>query len=72
MLDYDDNVTIKIIKVKDKITNEFSHWESEVEFSGNGYGSMCTGPTFYGVLDEAIDYMREVAQYWMSDDSNVR
>lgn len=72
MLDYDDTVTIKIIKVKDKITNEFSHWESEVEFSDNSYGSMCTGPTFYGVLDEAIDYMREVSQYWMSDDSNVR
>ena len=71
MLDYSDNVNIKIIKVRDEVGN-FTHWESEVNFSDNSYGMGCTAPTFYSVVDEALDYMRDVAQYWMSSDANNR
>ena len=69
MLEYSDYVTIKIIKVKDEL-GQFSHWESETKFSDNMYGAEITGPTFYGVIDEALDYIKDVAQYWTSDDAN--
>lgn len=71
MLTYDDNVKIKIIKVKDEFGN-FSHWEYEVEFSNNWYKAGGTGPTFYGSIDEALDYIMEVAQYWSSSDANKK
>lgn len=69
MLDYDDYVTIKIIKVKDEV-GEFTHWEHEVQFSENYYSSGGTSPDFYGVVDMALDQIRETAQFWTSDDAN--
>lgn len=71
MLNYDDYVDIRIIKVKDEFGN-FCHWESEVKFSNNSYSSGCTSPTYYGVIDEALEQIRDVAQYWTIDDSNER
>lgn len=71
MLDYSDYVTIKIIKVKDELGN-FLHWESDTQFSDNSYSASCSGPTYYGVIDEALDYIRDVAQYWSSSDSNEK
>ena len=69
MLNYDDSVVIKIIKVRDELGN-FTHWESETQFSENWYGSFATGPTYFGVIDEAFDYIKEVAQFWMSSNAN--
>ena len=71
MLEYDDCVIIRIIKVKDEL-GRFSHWEAETSFSENWYKTEVTGPTFYGVVDEAFDYIKDVAQYWTSDDANER
>jgi hypothetical protein len=71
MLEYGDYVTIKIIKVKDDL-GRFTHWESKTSFSENWYESEVTGPDFYGVVDEAFDYIKNVAQYWTSDNSNER
>lgn len=69
MLSYDDNVTIKIIKVKDEF-GKFLHWEYEVNFSNNWYTAGGTSPTFYSSIDSALDYIREQAQYWSSSDAN--
>ena len=71
MLDYSDYVTIKIIKVKDELGN-FLHWESDTQFCDNSYAAFCSGPTYYGVIDESLDYIRDVAQYWSSSDSNEK
>lgn len=71
MLDYSDYVTIKIIKVKDELGN-FSHWESDTQFCENSYSAFCSGPTYYGVVDESLDYIRDVAQFWSSSDSNEK
>ena len=69
MLNYDDKVIIKITKVKDEFGN-FTHWESDIRFNEEYYGAGATGPTFYSVVDDAIDYLTDRAQYWMSDDAN--
>ena len=69
MLNYDDSLIIKIIKVKDE-TGKFSHWESDTRFNEEYYGGGATGPTFYSVVDDALEYVRDTAQFWMSSDSN--
>ena len=71
MLEYSDYVTIKITKVKDEL-GQFTHWEAETSFSDNWYKSEITGPDFPGVVDEAFDYIRAVAQYWSSEDANEK
>lgn len=71
MLQYSDYVTIKVIKIKDEWGN-FSHWESETQFSDNSYECGATSPTYYGAIDESLDYIREVAQFWTADDSNAK
>lgn len=69
MLNYDDSVVIKIIKVKDE-TGKFSHWESDTRFNEEYYGGGSTGPDFFSVVDNALEYIKDTAQFWMSDDAN--
>lgn len=71
MLNYDDHVMIKIIKVKDEF-GQFSHWESDTRFDTEYYGGGATGPTFGSVLDSSIEYLQDTAQYWMAADANNR
>lgn len=46
-LDYSESVTIKITRVK--FDGEPIHWEWDLDTGAGG-----TGPTFYGVLDMAV------------------
>lgn len=69
MLDYSDNVTIKITKVKDEF-GKFTHWEADVSFSNNSFEMGGTSPDYFGVVDMALDHIRDVAQYWTIDDAN--
>lgn len=72
MLNYDDYVDIKIIKVKD-IFGQFSHWEYEVRFDDKeSYPAGGTSPTFNGAVDSAYDAIRNAAYLWISSDANVR
>lgn len=56
-LDYSDSVTIKISKVK--YLDRPSHWEFEIVNSDWEEFGSGTGPTFYGVVDMAIEMARE-------------
>lgn len=72
LLDYSDKVVITITKVKS--FGEPTHWEYDVD---NGSGG--TGPTFYEVLDMAIESITgdhgdidSVHNEWVDFDANSR
>jgi len=68
-LDYSDFFTIKIIRVKDSETGP-SHWESQVI---DQFGKVClevTGPTFHGVVDDALNLLTE--DDWHEFDANYK
>lgn len=68
-LDYSDNFTIKITKVK--FNGEFTHWESSIDFSNtNEYYCEVTAPNMSGALDEAINYLYDSKYEWTTDDAN--
>ena len=69
MLEYDDYVTIKIIKVKDEL-GRFSHWESETSFSRDWHKYKANSPYFYDTVEEALHHVKAVAQYWTTGDTN--
>ena len=72
MLNYDDCVYVKIMKVKDEF-GIFSHWEYEVRFDDKeSYAGGGTGPTFHDVYDSAYEAIRNAAHLWMTDDANNR
>lgn len=72
MLNYDDYVDIKIMKVKDEF-GTFSHWEYEVRFDDKeAFAGGGTTPTFYGAIDDSFDAIRNAARLWISDDANER
>lgn len=72
MLNYDDYVDVKIIKVRDEFGN-FCHWEYEVRFDDKeSYPAGGTAPTFYGAYDSAFDAIRNAAHLWMSSDANIK
>lgn len=70
MLNYDDCVYVKIIKVKDEF-GIFSHWEYEVRFDDEeSYAGGGTGPTFHDAFDGSFDAIRNAAHLWILDDAN--
>ena len=72
MLNYDDFVNVKIIKVKDEL-GKFTHWEYEVRFDDIGaYAGGGTAPTFSEAFEDSYKAVRNVAYIWMSSDANVR
>lgn len=72
MLNYDDCVLVKVIKVKDTSGN-FSHWEYEIRFDDKeSYAGGGTAPTFYGAFDASFDAIRNAAHLWISSDANVK
>ena len=72
MLNYDDYVEIKIMKVKDEF-GVFSHWEYEVRFDDKeAFAGGGTSPDFIGAFDSSFDAIRNVAGLWMANDANKR
>jgi len=55
-LDFSDYVTIKITKVKDSTGP--AYWQMDIDGSDGEIGGG-TAPTFYGVVDMAIEMARE-------------
>lgn len=71
-LDYSDSVTIKITRVK--FDGEPTHWEYDLDSGAGG-----TGPTFYGVLDMAVEAITgdhgdfdSIHNDWVDFDANDR
>ena len=63
MLDYSDYVTIKVIKVKNEL-GQFSHWESETQFSRDWHKYKTNSSYFYDTIEEALRHIKGLAQYW--------
>jgi hypothetical protein len=70
-MDYSDSITIKITKVK--YDGKPSHWEVDINDSGDGG----TSPTFYGAWDTAYELISgdtgdydSVHNTWIDFDAN--
>jgi hypothetical protein len=63
MLNYDDYVIVKMIKVKDQF-GQFSHWVSETQFSDNWYKYEAEDIDFQSAKNKAFEHIKDVAQFW--------
>lgn len=72
MLNYDDCVFVKLMKVKDELGN-FQHWEYEVRFDDKeSYAGGGIAPTFSEAFEDSYNAIRNVAHLWMSSDANIK
>ena len=67
-LDYSDSMNMFITKVKSN--GVFTHWESTVYNNELRTVAEYTGPTYRGVVDEALAYIMDEYPVWVEEDAN--
>jgi hypothetical protein len=65
---YSDSINIVVSKVRSN--GVFTHWESDVYDQTLRVVSQCTGPTYMGVVDEALRYIYDEYPEWIEEDAN--